>query len=120
MYDDSGPAHRFLFWTSKQQPKDAVFTAGTRTAPALKDGKARLIVEATSNDLRGLTATDGRDINVVTQPPALSVDAAQHYINQGGAELVTFSVSGYSTASGVRAGGRSGPPTTRSSVALRR
>jgi murein DD-endopeptidase MepM/ murein hydrolase activator NlpD len=32
------------------------------------------------------------------------VDGAQHYVNQGGTELVTFAVSGYATESGVRVG----------------
>ena len=104
VYEASVPARRFLFWTSSQPAKDYPFTAGTKNAPGLKDGKARLVVEATSNDLRAATAADGREITVVTKPPVLSVDSAQHYINQGGAELVTFAVAGYWTAAGVRAG----------------
>ena len=104
VYQTSSPARRLLFWTSGQQPADYAFTAGTKNAQGLKDGKARLIVEAASNDFRGAAATGARDINVVTKPPSLSVDGAQHYINQGGAELVTFSISGYWTVAGVRAG----------------
>ena len=34
----------------------------------------------------------------------VSADGAQHYINQGGAELVTFTASGYWTEAGVRVG----------------
>jgi murein DD-endopeptidase MepM/ murein hydrolase activator NlpD len=104
VYETSSPARRLLFWTSSQPAKDYPFTAGTKNALGLKDGKARLVVEATSNDLRAATTAGGRDITVVTKPPVLSVDSAQHYINQGGAELVTFGVAGYWTAAGVRAG----------------
>src|SRR5207302_10132726 len=73
----------------------------------IQDGKARLLLEATSNDLRGATAMESREVMVVTVPPALSVDSAQHYINQGGSELVTFSIGGYATASGVKVDGYS-------------
>src|ERR1700751_1374128 len=42
-------------WQSAQATKDAdstfKFTAGVKSTPQLKDGKARLTVEATSNDL---------------------------------------------------------------------
>jgi murein DD-endopeptidase MepM/ murein hydrolase activator NlpD len=80
------------------------FTAGVKTAPQLKDGAAKLIVEATSNDLLGRKARAERDVTVMTRMPSLSVDSEQHYLYQGMADLVTFSVSGPSTASGVRVG----------------
>ena len=43
-------------------------------------------------------------MDVNTQPPRVSVDRLQHYVNQGGAELVTFTVSGSWTEAGVRVG----------------
>jgi len=43
-------------------------------------------------------------VDVNTQPPQVTADGVQHYINQGGAELVTFTVSGYWTEAGVRVG----------------
>jgi hypothetical protein len=78
--------------------------AGTAVTPELQDGPARIIVEAQSNDLRGLTSSITADVMVKTKPPALSVDDFQHYINQGGSELVVFTVSGYWTEAGVRVG----------------
>ncbi|MGI8745612.1 MAG: M23 family metallopeptidase [Bryobacteraceae bacterium] len=98
------PPHRFLFWRQREAPVYLTFTAGTKTAPGAKDGKANLILQATSNDLRGATATLTREVTVVTIPPSLAVDSSQHYINQGGSELVTFAVGGYATASGVKLG----------------
>ena len=104
VYDATRPATRLFFFTKHQQPEDVTFTAGSKTTPALKDGKARLVVEATSNDFRSAGATEARDITIATRPPSLSVDGAQHYINQGGCELVTFSVNGYWTEAGVKSG----------------
>jgi murein DD-endopeptidase MepM/ murein hydrolase activator NlpD len=80
------------------------FVAGVKTTPQLRDGKAKLIVEATSNDLIGKTAHLERDVTVVTQPPSVSVDSEQHYLYLGMADLATFSVSGNWTAAGVRVG----------------
>ncbi len=80
------------------------FTAGIKTVPQLKDGAAKLIVEATSNDLLGKKARAERDVTVVTRPPSLSVDSDQHYLYLGMADLVTFNVSGGWTAAGVRVG----------------
>ena len=103
VFASTRPSTRILFFKG-QKPEDVAFDAGTKNAPALKDGKARLIVEASSNDLRGSTATDTREVTVVTRPPSIAVDGAQHYINQGGAELVTFSVQGFWTEAGAKTG----------------
>ena len=50
---------RYQVWQMTQPSKSAdntwTFTAGIKTTPQLRDGKATLIVEATSNDLRGKT-----------------------------------------------------------------
>ena len=72
--------------------------------PQLKDGKAQLIVEVTSNDFRGKTVRLERDVMVVTQPPVLTVDSDEHYLYLGMADLVTFNAGGYWTEAGVRVG----------------
>jgi len=82
----------------------ANFTAGVKTTPQLKDGKAKLIVEATSNDLLRKTARWEREVTVVTRPPIVSVDSDQHYLYLGMADLATFNVSGTWTEAGVRVG----------------
>jgi len=41
---------------------------------------------------------------VATQPPLVSADGEQHYINQGGSETVLISPSGYWTEAGVKVG----------------
>lgn len=97
------PAHRFR-WQRNLAASDWNFTIGSKSTPQLKDGQARLIVEATSNDFRARTARVERDLVVITRPPMLSVDSDQHYLYLGMADLVTFNVSGYSTEAGVRVG----------------
>jgi murein DD-endopeptidase MepM/ murein hydrolase activator NlpD len=97
------PPHR---WMWNRHVDDSVwnFTTGTRATPQLQDGPAHLIVEATSNDLRGSTARAERNLVVVTRPPSLSVDSDQHYLYLGMSELVTFNVAGSWTDAGVRVG----------------
>ena len=97
------PARRF-HWQRNAAAGEWNFTAGAKATPQLKDGKARLIVEAVSNDFRAKTARLEREVMVVTRPPMLSVDSDQHYLYLGMADLVTFNVSGYTTDSGVKVG----------------
>ena len=80
------------------------FTAGTSTTPQLQDGKAKLILEATSNGFLGKTARWEREVTVVTRPPSVSVDSDQHYLYLGMADMATFNVSGSLTEAGVRVG----------------
>jgi hypothetical protein len=80
------------------------FTAGIKTTPQLQAGRAKLIVESTSNDLLRKTGRAEREVTVVTQPPSLSVDSEQHYLYLGMADLATFDVSGSWTEAGVRVG----------------
>ncbi len=80
------------------------FTAGVKTIPQLKDGKAKLIVEATSNDLLRRSGRWEGEVTVVTQPPTVTADSDQHYLYLGMADLATFSVSGSWSEAGVRVG----------------
>ena len=82
----------------------ADFTAGVKTTPQLQAGRAKLILEAVSNDLRRKTARVERDVMIVTQPPSVSVDSEQHYLYLGMADLATFGVSGSWTEAGIRVG----------------
>ena len=93
-----------MFWKKKLAP--AVYSLNLTAKPdqGFKSGPAKLIIEATANDLAGGTDSKSFDVIVNLQPPRLSVDGAQHYINQGGAELVTFTLTGYATESGVKVG----------------
>jgi murein DD-endopeptidase MepM/ murein hydrolase activator NlpD len=63
-------------------------------------------VEATSNDFRAQTTRVAREVTVITRPPQVNVDADQHYLYLGMADLVTFNVTGYYTDAGVVVAGR--------------
>src|SRR5260370_31468550 len=89
---------------SKQTNRVYTFSAGKKQASFLKEGPARLILNAASNDFRGRTTTLSQDIQVVLRPPSIVADGKQHYINQGGSELVTLDLVGSWTEAGVRFG----------------
>ncbi len=105
VWEQKQPVRRFR-WSRHVPDATWTFRAGAKTTPQLKDGKAQLIVEATSNDFRASTSRVARDVTVVTQPPSVSVDSDQHYLYLGMADLVTFNVSGYWTEAGVSVGER--------------
>jgi murein DD-endopeptidase MepM/ murein hydrolase activator NlpD len=104
VFDVHEAPHRVMFWRRHEAPQVKTFQVGKQQAPALHDGKAKLIIEAESNDLRGRVDSIESEVEIITQPLRLSADGAQHYINQGGSELVVFTPSGYVTDSGVRVG----------------
>ena len=89
-----------------EAPRDLTFNVGRKDVPSLHEGKARLTITAKANDLLGHKDSSSFDVMVVTAPPHVVADGAQHYINQAGAELVTFTPSGYFTDSGVQVGTR--------------
>jgi hypothetical protein len=99
---------RYQVWETTEPSvatdKTWTFPIGIKTTPQLKDGNARLIVEATSNDLLRKTSHWDGEVTVVTKPPAISVDSDQHYLYLGMADLANFNVSGSWTEAGVRVG----------------
>jgi murein DD-endopeptidase MepM/ murein hydrolase activator NlpD len=103
IFDQTSPATRF-FWPRSAPPRIYLFDAGKTKAPNLKEGKARLVVEAVSNDMRASTDSAAFDLDVVLTAPRVVPDDAQHYVNQGGMELVTFTPSGSWNEAGVKVG----------------
>ena len=87
---------------SKQATRTYSFAAGKKQAAFLKEGPAKLVIAASSNDFRGSTTDFSQDVQVVLRPPSIVADGRQHYINQGGAELVTLDLGGAWTDAGVR------------------
>ena len=103
VFDRVSPARRFL-WRRHQAPQTLSFEAGKNKAPNLKEGKARLVVVAVSNDFRGATSAASSDVTVILSEPRVIPDNLQHYINQAGMELVTFTASGSWDEAGVKVG----------------
>jgi len=104
LLETDNPANRFNFWRAHLPPQDFHFIAGKKQAPNLKEGKARLVVQVQSNDLAGSTDTISADVEVILKPASVTADGFQHYINQGGSEMVMFTPSGSWTEAGVRLG----------------
>ena len=80
VYEESRPS-TWIFWSRHEPPRSATFEAGKSRAPSLKDGKARLVVEAVSNDLRASTTVNATDVDVVLEAPRVIADEFQHYVN---------------------------------------
>lgn len=104
VFEKTEPSRRLSIFRAQEPARRVEFTAGRKQAPELKDGPAKLIVETVANDFAGRSTTVSADVQVNTTPPTVSADGLQHYINQGGSELVTFNVGGYWTEAGVRVG----------------
>ena len=104
LYETTQPATRFLFFRKSHTPQEIAFSAGKKQAGELQDGKAKLVVEAVSDDLRGSTGVGTSDVEVNTRPLTIAADGAQHYVNQGGMRTGYFHLAGSWTESGVRVG----------------
>jgi hypothetical protein len=104
LLEQAAKPSRLMFWKKHDSPATYTFDAGKTKAPNLKEGKARIVVETVSNDLRGSTDSAATDVNVILTAPRVIPDDLQHYINQGGMELVTFNATGSWTEAGVKVG----------------
>jgi hypothetical protein len=96
VFEETQPA-RWNPFRGGEAAREWTIPAGKQQASALQEGKAALVVEAKANDFAARADSKSIPVDVITQPPMVSADGAQHYINQGGAELVTFTASGYWT-----------------------
>ena len=99
---------QYQAWQSSGPSKTADttfnFTVGAKTTPQLRDGPARLMIEAESGGLMHGSSRMERNVNVVTQPPTVSADSEQHYLYLGMADLATMNVTGSYAAAGVKVG----------------
>jgi murein DD-endopeptidase MepM/ murein hydrolase activator NlpD len=79
---------------------------GKASIPELQPGAARIVVQASRPSifkLRTLSSTVSKDIQVVLEPPRLSVVSTHHYVNRGGSEMVVYKAP-RGVSSGVRVG----------------
>jgi hypothetical protein len=101
-----GPLH---WWSRGQGFQASIVTRiGRKQIPALQEGQARLHITAVNNSwgrfFRGGKTEVGKDLPVRFAPPRVEVLTTQHYINQGGCDMVLFRVSPGTTESGVQVG----------------
>jgi hypothetical protein len=101
LFEQTTPARRF-FWNRHVAPKSVAFDTGKNKAANLKEGKAQIVLETVSNDFRAAATAASYDVNVVLTAPRATPDGLQHYINQGGMELVTFTAGGAWNEAGVK------------------
>ncbi len=97
-------------WWSRAQGFQVHVAAyvGRKPIPALEEGKATVEITAVNNSwgrfFRGGRAKLTLDLPVRFAPPRVEVLTTQHYINQGGCDMVLFKVSPGTTESGVQVG----------------
>jgi murein DD-endopeptidase MepM/ murein hydrolase activator NlpD len=103
LMEQTAPSHR-LFWRRNQPGESITFEAGKNKAPNLKEGDARIVVEAVADDFRASSTNASIPVKVVLSPPRIVPDDAQHYINQGGMELAVMTPSGSWNEAGVKVG----------------
>ena len=80
---------------------------GKVSVPELQQGPARIVVAATRKsflNLRTLSASTARDIQVKLEPPRIAVLSTHHYVNHGGSEMVLYRATPPDITSGVRVG----------------
>ena len=87
---------------------DVTAKVGRREIPGLKPGRATVVVTAQNNAwgrfFRGGQAMLALEVPVRFMPPQVEVLTTQHYVNQGGCDMVLFNVSEGTAKSGVEVG----------------
>lgn len=97
-------------WWSSVQGFQAGMSArvGRKQIPVLQEGLATLHITAVNDSwgrfFRGGKNEMWKDLPVRFVPPRVEVMTTQHYINQGGCDMVAFKVSPGTTESGVQVG----------------
>jgi murein DD-endopeptidase MepM/ murein hydrolase activator NlpD len=78
---------------------------GKQSVPSLRAGAARIVVSATGKsflNLRTLTTTATKDVQVRLEPPRITVVSTHHYVNHGGTEFLVYRATPADVMSGVR------------------
>jgi murein DD-endopeptidase MepM/ murein hydrolase activator NlpD len=80
---------------------------GKQAIPDLQPGTARIVVSATRPsflNLRQLSATATKDVQIRLEPPRIAVVSTHHYVNHGGSEMLVYRATPPDVQSGVRVG----------------
>jgi murein DD-endopeptidase MepM/ murein hydrolase activator NlpD len=97
------------FWSRAGRHKaDFNLRVGHKEISELREGRASLLITATNDSwgrfFRGGLSEVSLNLPVRLVPPAVDVLTAQHYINQGGCDMLLFKVSPGTVESGVQVG----------------
>lgn len=80
---------------------------GKLGVPDLQQGTAKLVVSATRKsflNIRTLSSTATKDVQVRLEPPRVAVLSTRHYVNHGGSEMAVYRATPPDVRSGVRVG----------------
>ena len=92
-------------WVQKTRPPvEANFVAGKERAPGLVSGKAKLVVLAVANNLRGRETEWSRELPVVLGKPQVQAERDPVFLRRGGTGIVGFLVGGEWSEAGIRVG----------------
>jgi len=104
--DESGVRRNWWFGPKQGQELNLELKAGRGDVPGLEDGQAELIIEAWAANLRSSKAVVKQTVQVRSVPPRVAALTTQHYVNQGGADMIVYTVSPGATESGVEVAGQ--------------
>jgi hypothetical protein len=79
---------------------------GRKDVPGLQDGTADLVIEAQAANVRRSKSFVRRTVEVRSVPPTVATVTTQLYVNQGGADMVVYTVSPGTSESGVEVAGQ--------------
>jgi murein DD-endopeptidase MepM/ murein hydrolase activator NlpD len=106
-----GDREQIVIDDTYQPPRTEVhreWRPGQETRLRLKEGPGLLRVEARNaswgNFFKGKTATLQKEFTARLTPPRIEVLTTQHYVNQGGCDMVVYRVTPPGVESGVQAG----------------
>lgn len=100
----------WMDWVRKDRtPVEIEFAVGKDRAPGLVAGKARLVVEARANNLRGVRSTMVTELPVVLGKPKIEVPKSPVFLRRGGTGVIVFQAGGDWSEAGVKVGTYSFP-----------
>lgn len=105
---DAKPVSKRRWWIAPKEGRQLTLSlnAGRSDVSGLQDGKAELVVEAIASNLRGSKAALQQSFEVRSVPPSIASQTPQLYVNQGGADMVVYTVSQGTDESGVEVAGK--------------
>lgn len=92
------------FLVDKDDIKPELTLKASSPLTDLKEDTGTITITAKDCSLFGKTTTLDVPVTIDVAPPILGITSSQHYINQGGAGVVTYSVSADAQWSGVKIG----------------
>jgi murein DD-endopeptidase MepM/ murein hydrolase activator NlpD len=92
-------------WIYKgRKPVEINFIAGKDRAPGLTPGRAKLVIQAEANNLRGRETNFSHEVPVVLSKPEIHLEKDPVFLRRGGTGIVGFRARGEWSEAGVKVG----------------